>query len=156
MTAKQVMRRRAADNFYLHKDFHGALNQALIYVEEHFGEETVREYLRQFARAFYSPLTGRLREAGLTALKEHFVGIYAIEGTECHIAESQDELVLTVPRCPAVSHIKKMGLPISPQFYETTKTVNEAICEGTPFRAELLEYDLETGRSVMRFTRRRP
>jgi hypothetical protein len=156
MTEKKVMRRKTADNVYLHKDFHGALNQALIYVEEHFGEEAVREYLRQFARAFYSPLTGRLREAGLTALKEHFEGIYAVEGAECCVAEFHDELVITVPRCPAVSHIRKMGFPLSPLFYETTKTVNEAICEGTLFRAELLECDPETGRSVMRFSRRRP
>jgi hypothetical protein len=156
MTGKQVMRRKAADNIYLHKDFHGALNQALIYVEKNFGVEAVREYLHQFARAFYSPLTERLREVGLAALKKHFKGIYAIEGAECRVEESQDELILRVPRCPAVTHIREMGLPLSPLFYETTGTVNETICEGTPFRAELLEYDQETGRSVQRFSRRRP
>ncbi len=156
MTAKKVMRRKAADNVYLHKDFHGALNQALIYVEDHFGAESVREYLHQFAREFYSSLTGRLQEQGLEVLKEYFAGIYKLEGADCRIEASRNELVLTVPRCPAVTHIRKMGLPASPLFDETTKSVNEAICEGTPFQAELLEYDPETGRSIQRFSRRRP
>jgi len=150
------MRRKAADNVYLHKDFHGALNQALIYIEEHFGADAVREYLHQFARQFYSPLTKRLQERGLKALKEYFAAIYELEGAECRIELGADELVLTVPRCPAVSHIRRMGLPVSPLFVETTRTVNEAICDGTPYRAELLEYDPETGRSAIRFSRRRP
>jgi hypothetical protein len=155
MTAKQVMRRKAADNVYLHKDFHGAMNQALVYLEEHFGAEAVREYLRQFARAFYSPLTRRLKDEGLEALKEYFAAIYKLEGAECRIELSADKLVLTVPRCPAVMHIRRMSLPLSPHFIEATRTVNEAICEGTPFAAELLHYDPTTGRSVQRFTRRR-
>ncbi len=149
------MRRRAADNVYLHKDFHGALNQALIYVGEHFGAEAVREYLYQFARAFYAPLTSRLREEGLAALREYFEGVYALEGAECRIEASSDELILRIQSCPAVSHIRKMGLVLSPHFREATRTVNTAICEGTPFEADLLEYDPETGRSVQRFSRRR-
>ncbi len=150
------MRRRAANNVYLHKDFHGALNQALIYVEEHFGADALREYLYQFARAFYAPLTSRLREDGLAALREYFEGVCALESAECRIEESPDELILRIARCPAVAHIRKMGLTLSPYFLETTRAVNEAICEGTPYEAELLEYDPETGRSVQRFSRRRP
>jgi hypothetical protein len=150
------MRRKAADNVYMQKDFHGALNQALIYIEEHFGAAAVQEYLYQFARSFYSPLTRRLQEKGLEALKEHFSAIYELEDADFRIELSADELVLTVLRCPGVMHIRRMGLPLSPHFVETTRTVNEAICGGTPFRAELLEYDPETGRSVMRFSRRRP
>ena len=155
MTAKQVMRRKVADNVYLHKDFHGALNQALVYVEEHFGAAAVREYLRQFAQEFYSPLTRRLKDEGLEALKEYFAAICELEGADCRIELSADELVLTVARCPAVTHIRRMGLPLSPHFVETTRTVNEAICEGTPFTAELIEYEPEAGRSVQRFSRRR-
>jgi hypothetical protein len=153
---KKVMRRRAADNVYLHKDFHGALNQALIYVEEHFGAEAVKEYVYQFAKGFYAPLTRRLREDGLAVLREYFERVYSLEGAECRIEESPGELILRIPRCPAVSHIREMGLTLSPLFPETSRTVNAAICEGTPFEADILEYDLETGRSVQRFARRRP
>jgi hypothetical protein len=151
---KQVMRRSAADNAYLHKDFHGALSTGLIYIEQHYGPEAVREYLWQFATTFYAPLTEEVKQRGLIALKEHFERIYQLEGGEFTITMSPDELTLKVKACPAVTHIRKIGQKVAPLFSETTRTVNEAICDGTPFAAELLSYDKKTGRSSVRFTRR--
>jgi hypothetical protein len=152
---KKIMTRKASDNVYLHKDFHGALNQALIYLEENFGVEAVRNFLHQFARALYSPLTKELEERGLEALKAHLDRIYSLEGAEFRIECTPDELKLNVAACPAVGHIRRMGLPISRHFDETENSVNAAICEGTPYEFELLEYDPESGRSVQRFSRRR-
>jgi len=150
-----MIRRRASDNVYLHKDFHGALNQALIYIEERFGAEAVREYLREFARTFYGPLTADLRERGLEALRAHFARIYGLEGAPFSVSVSPDELVLSVPACPAVARIRDMGLRVSPSFIETTRTLHAAVCEGTGYCYELLEYEPQTGRSVERFSRRR-
>jgi hypothetical protein len=153
--SKKVMRRRASDNAYLHQDFHGALNQALIYLERNFGAEAVREYLRQFARTYFSPLNAELRARGLEALRTHFSRLYALEGADCRLDGSPDELIVTVEACPAVSRIRKMGLLVSPSFVETAKTLHAAVCEGTDFEYELLAYDPVTGRSVERFSRRR-
>jgi hypothetical protein len=149
------MKRQASDNTYLHRDFHGALNQALVYLEEKFGAGAVREYLRQFARSFYSALTHEIKEKGLEALRDHLERIYTLEGAKFSLKCSPDELVLTVDACPAVAHIRKMGLPVSPRFAETTRTVNVAICEGTGYEFELLEYDGKSGRRVERYSRRR-
>ncbi len=154
-SGKKTMKRRASDNVYLHKDFHGALNQALVYLERNFGGEAVGEYLRQFAGNFYSPLTRDLKKRGLDALKDHLERIYTLEGADFRIERSADELVLTVDACPAVAHIRKMGLPVSRHFSETTKTLNAAICEGTGYEFELIEYDPESGRRVERYSRRR-
>jgi len=148
------MRRRASDNPYLHKDFHGALSAAIEYVDKRYGEKAVREYLRDFARTFYQPLTEALKTRGLAALKEHFERIYKLEEAEVGIRLSDDELVIEVPRCPAVAHMREYGYPVARLFHETTRTVNEAICEGTPFAAELAEYDPQSGRNVQRFYRR--
>lgn len=63
-------------------------------------------------------------------------------------------MILEVEECPAVAHMRASGHPVSRLFYETTRTVSEALCDGSPFSAELLEYDEETGRSVQRFGRR--
>lgn len=153
-SGRRVMRRRAADNVYLHRDFHGALNQALVYLERNFGAGAVRDYLRQFARNFYAPLRAALAERGLEALREHLESLYRTEGAAFDLSCSADELVLRVPACPAVGRIREMGLALSPQFSETTRTVNAAICEGTPFAFELVEYDEETGRRVERYFRR--
>ena len=151
---RDVMVRSAADNAYLHKDFHGALSRGIDYIEIRFGEEAVREYLRRFTVAYYAPVIEQISERGLPALREHFETIYAIEGGEVEFTRTADELVLRVAASPAVMHMRAHGYPVARLFVETVKTVNEALCAGTPFTAELVAYDPETGRSVQRFSRR--
>jgi hypothetical protein len=152
--AKEIMDRRATDNAYLHKDFHGALSAGLEYLHVNFGEESVRDYLRQFTKSYYAPLIDDIRTRGLTALKEHFEKMYSIEDAEFECVYSGDELILKLASCPAVMHMRKNGYHVARLFHESTKTVNETLCDGTPYKAELLEYDYETGKSVQRFSRR--
>ena len=152
--AKQVMRRKASDNVYLHKDFHGGLSRGIQYLEDNFGEEAVREYLRDFTNTYFAPLKEQIRQRGLPALKEYFEELYEKEGGDVEITLSDDELVIRVAACPAVTHLRQEGYVVANMFYETTKTVNEALVAGTDFTAELVEYDDETGCNVQRFYRR--
>lgn len=154
--ARQIMDRRAADNLYLHKDFHSALNCGIIYLHKHFGEAAVKDWLHDFARGWYSPLRQRLADGGLGALREHIEAIYRLEGGEVRCEESADELMVHVSACPAVQHMRSRGEEVSPLYIETTRVVNDALCEGTPYVAELLSYDPQTGRSTQRFCRRSP
>jgi len=151
---KKTISRKAGDNKYLHKDFHGALSVGIDYVHRNYGEDAVREYLRQFAAAFYAPLTDALRQRGLVALKEHFDKVYADEDGRTRMMLSDDELRIEVEACPAVMHMRENGYTVAKLFHETTRTVNEAICAATPYAAELLDYDEATGRNVQRFYRR--
>lgn len=153
MTAR-TMSRKASDNEYLHKDFHGALSAGIEYLHTHYGEEAVREYLRNFTRDYYAPLKRAILKKGLTPLKKHFEAMYTREQARFVVHLTRDELVITVAACPAIAHMKSHGYPIARLFHETTRTVNETLCEGTPFQAELTEYDPVTGRSVQRFFRR--
>lgn len=153
---KHVVRRFRSDNEYLHRDFHGALSAGIEYLHAHYGEQAVVEYLWQFARAFYAPLTDALRRRGLVALEEHYRRVYDLEGGEAHFQRSDDQLRIEVHACPAVMHMRSQGYPVARLFRETLATVGKAICHGTGFDAELLEYDDQTGRSVCRFTRRAP
>lgn len=148
------MNRSASDNEYLHKDFHGALSTGIEYLHRNFGEDAVREYLRDFSRSFYAPLMKEVKEQGLSALKDHFEQMYKIEGGSVRISCTEDELIIQVEECPAVSHMRKHGYKVAELFFETSRTVNETLCEGTPLAAELLNYDQETGRCVQRFYRR--
>ena len=66
---------------------------------------------------------------------------------------SPDELVITVRQCPAVAHMRRHGYPVSELWPETTRTVNEALCEGTDFAAELIDYDPQSGGGIQRFHR---
>jgi hypothetical protein len=150
------MRRRAADNVYLHRDFHAALNRALLFLEDRYGADAVREYLTRFAAAHYAPLREAIGRRGLAALEDHLVSVFTREGGGAEIARNGDDLVVRVSRCPAVSHIREMGTALSPLFFETTRTVNEALCEGSPFRFSFDALDCAAGTCVQRFARRRP
>lgn len=150
----KTMSCKAADNEYLHKDFHGALSAGIEYLHTNYGEEAVRDYLREFTGRYYAPLKQAIRKRGLSALKAHFEKMYTRERARFTVRLTRDELVVTVAACPAVTHMKQHGYPVARLFHETTRTVNEALCEGSPFQAELAEYDPETGRSVQRFFRR--
>jgi len=152
--AKQIMQRSASDNRYLHKDFHGALNAGIEYLHRHYGDQAVRDYLRDFTRSFYAPLIKEIQQRGLVALFEHFDKIYSIEGGQVTFKLTDDELMLDVKASPAVMHLRSRGYQVSGQFYETIRTVNDALCEETPFAAELLEYTEETGQSRQRFYRK--
>ena len=154
--AKEMMRRQASDNEYLHRDFHGALSAGIDYLELRYGEAAVRDYLRQFATTYYAPLKQALQDRGLVVLKEHYERVYDREGGKIGVSLSADELLIRIEACPAVTHMRRHGYRVARLFHETTRTVNEALCEGTPFAAELLEYDAETGRAVVRFRRRKP
>ena len=153
--AKEVMRREAADNEYLHKDFHGALSCGIEYLHEKYGEEAVHKFLRDFTLTFYAPLREALNSRGLVALKDHFRKLYDTEGGDARITLAADELVIETAFCPAVTHMRWHGYPVARLFSATTRTVNEALCEDTPFASELVAYDGQTGRSRQRFYRKR-
>ncbi len=114
----------------------------------------MREYLWQFSNAFYAPLKQRIAERGLDALREYLEDLYGAEGGRIHVRAIDDGLHVEVESSPDVMHMRSAGYHVARLFREVTSTVNEAICAGTPFKAELLEYDEQTGRSVQRFTRR--
>lgn len=153
---KQVMERKASDNKYLHKDFHLHLNLGVEYLRQHYGDEAVLEYLREFAVAYYAPLKAELKEKGLNTVLEHNKKIYSAEEVldDVEFTLSENELIIRVKKCPGATHIINSGTQLSPLYYELTKTVNAVLCEGTDYAFELLSYDNSTGASVQRFYRR--
>ena len=153
---RRIMHRKASDNEYLHQDFHGALSAGIEYLHVNHGPKAVRDYLRGFTLKYYAPLRRDIERRGLAALKRHFIAMYKKERAAFTVRMTPDELVVTVDACPAVTHMKAHGYPVARLFHETTRTVNDALCEGTPYAAELVRYDAATGASVQRFFRRTP
>jgi len=151
---KKIMRRSAADNTYRHPDFHGALSNGIEYLDRTYGPDAVRAYLWQFATSFYEPLKEQMAARGLTPLGEYLNDLYTAEGGHVQLRSTADVLTVEVAGSPDVLHMRKQAYTVARLYKEVTQTVNEAICDGTAFRYELLEYDEETGRSVQRFSRR--
>ena len=156
ITGFKKMERRAADNKYLHKDFHQSMNILLIYILDHYGKEKLTEYLREYAQSYHKPLHDQLSVGNLKAMADYLKDIYEKEEWSVNIQfnEEKGEIWLDQSNCPAMAQIKLMGEKPCDHYYETYKTVFETICEGTPFRYQLISFDLETGACKQIFSKR--
>ena len=152
--SKEIITRRASDNKYLHKDFHIALNYGIDYLLKKYCEDAVKDYLRQFTISYYAPLTAAINRIGLKAIKEHYEKIYKTEDAVFDMQYTDDELIIHLSASPAVSHIKENGHSLSRLYGETVKTVMTVLCEKTPYKAKILEYNDDNGAYKIRFYRR--
>ena len=148
--ARKVMDRRASDNKYLHKDFHGAMLCGLEYVFERYGQEGFEAYVRQTAAAIHAPLRDAIRQRGLPALEEYLRDIFTTEEGDFSSDWDGDALVFSVNVCPAVSYLQQHGYDVPERFCEVTRIMNQVICEGTGFASEV-DYDTAAAKCVQRF-----
>jgi hypothetical protein len=149
----EQMVRHAADNKYLHRDFHGIMNLGISYLQEQFGDESVIEYLQEYTRVFHKPLIDKTKAQGLIALEEYFKNIYEIEEVlqDVSFEKSEGELIVKSVKCPAVTHIRKSGLEPAKMLIETTRTIGQTLADESGYAYELKSYDEQTGASVQRF-----
>ena len=149
-TDPRVLDCKASDNQYLHKDFHGGLCYAIKYLDEKYGPDATTEYLQQVGRTYFGPLSEQLKREGLTALEEHWRRIFDLEGGDYTLEYEDDTLVLTVSSCPAVCHLKERDLLFTERFCETTKVVNDTICQAAGYGCSC-EYEPGKGKCVQKF-----
>ncbi len=149
----EKMERRAADNKYLHKDFHGIMNLGISYLQEQYGDDSVIEYLQQYTKVFHKPLIDRIKGKGLSALEEYFKNIFEIEEVPGDVSfEKKDgELTVKIAKSPDVVHIVKSGLKPAPMLIETTRTIGQTLADETGYSYKLNNYDEQTGASIQRF-----
>lgn len=134
----------------VHKDFHGALSYGLQFLEDAYGQEGVREFLSGLATAVYKPLCEDLRTRGLDALRDHWKTIFDLEGGEYDMQLEDGALVLTVKRCPAITHMQEHGYAIANHFCEHTRIVIEAVCAAAGYTSSV-DYDQQAGTCIQRF-----
>lgn len=153
---KRVMERKAADNKYLHRDFHKSMDLGLAYLGQNYGDEGVKEYLRGFAADYYAPLVEEIKERGLPALGDHIAGIYEIEEAPELLAMdlTEERLDVKVEKCPAITFFKTVGYTASPWYVEATRTVNETIAALAGLDYVQHVYDEADGHSEYSFVRR--
>ncbi len=157
MAQKLFIERRAADNKYLHRDFHCALDQGLAYLGARYGGAAVEEYLYRFAEGYYAPLIAEAKARGLSAIRDHILGVYETEeapgNVRCSLTE--DGLAVSVSACPAVAYMRSVGYEPSEWYVGTTSTVNRAVADALGLSFALLSYDQATGAAEYRFFARR-
>lgn len=146
--AVEKMERRAADNKYLHRDFHNHMNLGLGYILDEYGAAGVNEYFEDFTLRFYGPLIKAIKNEGLSAVAAEFVRVYDAEEAPDALSLSsarEGELWIDIDYCPAVRHMVKGGVSVSPIYSLTTSKVWEIICREAGVGYNMLAYDPATG-----------
>ncbi len=154
---KLFIDRKAADNKYLHKDFHVTADNGITYVGENYGDEAVIEYLTQYAKSFYKLLVEKFNKIGLKALEENFVNVYAKEEWSEHLKTqiTDDELKIMVDKCPAVIYMKSIGHTPSKWYKETTYTTYKVLADMCNLDFVVKYYNEEDGSTEFVFSRRK-
>ncbi|MGB9643347.1 MAG: hypothetical protein ACP5JO_09340 [Candidatus Ratteibacteria bacterium] len=151
---KLVIRKKTSDNVYFHPDFHIVMNVGIKYLEKNYGDEVVKDYLRQFSRSYHKPLIGKIKKHGLKPLKRYIEQIYKKEGGKITSHFDKNTLKIKIEKCPAVPYMRKQKVSVAKSFVETTKTVYETIVEKTSYAFEMCNYDEKTGKATLIFRRK--
>lgn len=120
----------------LHKDFHILFCNTLHYLQENFGENALREVLKNTAQNVYRTMYEKLCSGDASELLEYWDYYMKREDADYLIEKCEDELRLTVNFCPLLRHFQKSGLKPDPVACKATAIFNDALCENSPFSAE--------------------
>ena len=127
---------RYQENNELHRDFHGTTNTTLDYIADNYGVDALKEILRTTGREVYKSIHDKLANGDASELLEHLNWFYFREGAKYQLTVSPDEIRLEVFECPAIRHLKKLGLAVSKHCCLQTSEVNAGMCENTPWSTE--------------------
>jgi hypothetical protein len=127
---------RYAEAGSVHLDFHGATNTTIDFIVSRYGIEAMHEIFRRVGQDVYKDIRAHLMAGDALELVRHWRHFFEREKADFDIAVSEDEIVLTVRRCPAWHHVRRIAPGVSPFFCDQTSVTNSAMAEGTPYSIE--------------------
>ena len=140
---------RYQENNELHRDFHGSTNLAIHYLIENYGAEAAKAVLRKTGREVYKSIHGKLAKGDDSELVEHLSWFAHREGAKYKMTVSPGEVTFEMLECPAVRHLRKLGIVPDELTCLQTSEVNAGMCEGTPWDSSL--EILGEGHCIQRF-----
>ena len=117
----------------VHLDFHGTANTTIDYITKNYGVDALKEIFKRVGGDVYRSIHEGLVAGDASELIEHWGYYLEREGGDFDILEKEESITLTIKDCPAVRHVKKIGLEVSEFFCEQTISLNEGLCSETPY-----------------------
>ena len=121
----------------LHLDFHGTTNTTLNYIADNYGVDALKEILRKTGREVYKSIHEKLLKGDASELLEHLNWFYFREKGKYQLTVEENRIVLEVFECPAIRHLRKLGLEPSAHVCLQTSEVNAGMCENSPWHSEV-------------------
>ena len=125
---------RYNDQGNVHMDFHGATNTTIDFIIKKYGIETMNDIFKKVGNDVYADIKEHINAGNINMLAEHWQHFFDREGADYSISVKEDEIILTVNKCTAYEHVRKLAGNVSPYFCDQTIKTNEAIAEGTPYK----------------------
>ena len=135
----------------VHMDFHRTTNESIAYLRKTYGEQFLDELFRRMAHDVYRSIHADLKRGDPEQLIAHWSYFFDREKGEYLIERNDDEIRMTVNRCPAIAYLQGRHIKTDPAFCRQTVVVNAALAEGTPF--EITTEVLGGGRCVQTIRR---
>lgn len=120
----------------VHLDFHGATNTTIDFIVARYGVAALHEIFTRVGRDVYADLRRHLEAGDRDELVRHWRHFFSREHADFDIEITEEEVVLTVRRCPAWHHVEKIVGSVSPHFCDQTSITNAAMAAGSPFEIE--------------------
>ena len=124
---------RYNDKGNVHMDFHGATNTTIEFIIKKYGVNIMNDIFKKVGNNVYADIKKHIQSGNIEMLAKHWKHFFDREGADYSISIEKDEIILTVKRCTAYEHVKKLVGAVSPNLCDQTIKTNEAIAEGTPY-----------------------
>ena len=134
----------------VHKDFHGLTCATLHYVIDNYGREAMEEILKNTAQGVYRTIREALQRGDCTELAEYWTYYLEREGGDFTLEKLADGLRLVVRDCPALRHLVKLEQQPDHILCDATRIFDEALTEGSPYRAEVKSTGLFSCEQIIR------
>ncbi len=128
---------RYQENNELHMDFHGTTNATLDYIAGKYGVEALEMILRRTGERVYKSIHDKLADGDASELIEHLNWFFTRENGRYKLDILPDGIKLEVFECPALRHLRKLGMKPSEYCCLQTRCINEGMCQGTPWQSSL-------------------
>ena len=138
---------------YFHRDFHLSGDNTLRRCAEMFGEDSVIEFLTDYAKNYYAPRIAEFKKDGLPAVKAWLEHLYEVEEAPevLHTELSDTELKVRIDKSPVIEYMHTLGKEPSKYYVEETRTLYAVIAEEAGFGFSLDKYDDASGEAEYRF-----
>lgn len=120
-------------------DFYFAINATFRFIRQRLGEEGLRRYWQEMGRGYFRPVGNLWRDGGWPAVAGYWRAFFDGEpGADVEIVEEKDRVVLEVRGCPAITHLRRGGREIVPEFCQHCHFVSEGIGQEAGIAARVL------------------
>lgn len=120
-------------------DFYFAINATFVHILQRFGEEGLHSYWQGLGQRYQEPVWRRWASGGLPSVADYWEEFFRHEpAAVAEVTRSENAVTLNVVTCPAITHLRKHGREILPQFCQHCSVMGDAAAESAGLQVSVV------------------